>query len=123
MLSSIHPLGERARNNRWAITTTAYLIGSAAGGALVGAAAGAIGQRLGVPTGSAPGATTAALAVAVAVVLAAELLAPRGRWPGPRRQVNEDWFGRYRGWVYGAGFGFQLGTGVSTQITTAAVYG
>jgi sulfite exporter TauE/SafE len=30
--------------------------------------------------------------------------------------------GRYRGWVYGAGFGLQLGTGVVTIVTTAAVY-
>jgi hypothetical protein len=36
--------------------------------------------------------------------------------------VNEEWLGRYRGWVYGAGFGFQLGLGVATIVATAAVY-
>lgn len=28
----------------------------------------------------------------------------------------------YRGWVYGAGFGFQLGLGLVTFITSGAVY-
>ena len=38
------------------------------------------------------------------------------------RQVDENWLNEYRGWVYGLGFGFQLGAGVLTYITTAAVY-
>jgi hypothetical protein len=42
--------------------------------------------------------------------------------PTVRRQVNEDWLHRYRGAVYGVGFGFQLGLGVATIVTTAAVY-
>ena len=60
--------------------------------------------------------------IAVAVAAGAVALELTGRIPGPRRQVNEDWLHRYRGWVYGAGFGFQLGTGVMTIVTTAAVY-
>jgi hypothetical protein len=36
--------------------------------------------------------------------------------------VNEAWLHRYRGWVYGAGFGLQLGLGVTTIVSTAAVY-
>jgi hypothetical protein len=36
--------------------------------------------------------------------------------------VNEDWLGRYRGWVIGVGFGAQLGLGVTTIVSTAAVY-
>ena len=39
----------------------------------------------------------------------------------PRRQVNEDWIGRYRGWVYGAGFGAQLGLGFAVFVMTCAV--
>jgi hypothetical protein len=42
--------------------------------------------------------------------------------PGPRRQVNERWLDEFRGWVYGAGFGAQLGIGVSTVVTSAATY-
>src|SRR4249919_1505358 len=42
--------------------------------------------------------------------------------PSWHRQVNEDWLTQYRGWVYGLGFGVQLGLGVVTIVTTAAVY-
>jgi hypothetical protein len=37
--------------------------------------------------------------------------------------VNEEWLDQFRGWVYGLGFGFQLGMGVATIVTSAAVYG
>ena len=45
-------------------------------------------------------------------------------WSPPfiRRQVNEYWLPRYRGWVYGVGFGWQIGTGVTTYIMTAAIF-
>ena len=39
-----------------------------------------------------------------------------------KRQVNEYWLGRYRAWVYGSGFGWQIGAGVTTYIMTAAVF-
>ena len=42
--------------------------------------------------------------------------------PRHSRQVNEDWFGAYRRWVYASGFGWQIGVGLATYITTAAVY-
>jgi hypothetical protein len=42
--------------------------------------------------------------------------------PIHRRQVNERWLDHYRAWVYGAGFGWQIGTGLATYITTATVY-
>ena len=44
------------------------------------------------------------------------------RLPVHARQVNERWLDAYRPWVYGAGFGFQIGCGLATYITTAAVY-
>jgi hypothetical protein len=44
------------------------------------------------------------------------------RVPGPRRQVNERWLDEFRGWVYGAGFGAQLGLGVTTVVSSAATY-
>ncbi|HEV7196178.1 MAG TPA: hypothetical protein VGN19_09570, partial [Pedococcus sp.] len=46
MLSSISPLGERARNSRWWVTTTAYLVGSLAGGLALGGLAGLVGRLL-----------------------------------------------------------------------------
>jgi hypothetical protein len=42
--------------------------------------------------------------------------------PTVRRQVDERWLHRYRGWVYGLGFGVQLGLGLVTIVITAAVY-
>jgi sulfite exporter TauE/SafE len=112
MLASIHPLGERARNSRFAVTAAAYAVGSVAGGALIGVIAGAVGSWWAPP----------AIVAVGACVAAAWAEASGVRLPGTRRQVNEEWMTRYRGWVYGAGFGFQLGLGVVTIVTTAAVY-
>ena len=69
------------------------------------------------------GSTLAVLvAVAAGAALVAELHLAGARTPTVRRQVNEDWMRRYRGWVYGVGFGFQLGLGVVTVVSTPAVY-
>ena len=116
MLSSIHPLGERARHNRWVITVTAYSLAAVAAGAAVGAGLGWVGSLL--PLGETPqrwGLVTVAL---VAGLLDLTRVAP----PGPARQVNERWIGQYRGWVYGAGFGAQLGLGAATFVVTWGVY-
>ena len=117
MLASITPLGERGRRRRWGTTVTAYVIGSTLGGAAVGALAGALGLLL------LGGVSWDVRIGFVAALLAAGLLLDLlGKVPGPRRQVDESWLDRYRGWVYGAGFGFQLGAGVVTIVTTSAVY-
>lgn len=121
MLSSIHPLGERTRNNRWGITATAFAIGAVAGGAVTGAIAGLVGLAL---SGFVAWSSSQALLIIAVVAIAAAIgdLTLRGRpLPLLRRQVNEEWIGRYRGWVYGVGFGFQLGLGVVTYVTTYAV--
>src|SRR5437763_11647265 len=119
MLSSINPLGERARGNRWGVTAAAYLIGSVAGGLAIGAALGASGMLLGpLPSSARLGA-----AAGVAIVGAgADLARSRLRLPTVHRQVDERWLGRYRGWVYGVGFGAQLGAGVTTIVTSSSVY-
>ena len=125
MLASIHPLGERARHNRWSLTVSAYLAGSAGGGLLAGGAAAAAGWALRAGLGrfrtsSALAAGVVAAAVGAAVAAAVWDLGVRRALP-PLRQVNEDWLGRYRGWVYGVGFGVQLGAGLTTIVTTATV--
>jgi len=116
MLTSITPLGERGRNRRWSRTMVWYTAGSILGGLTGGIAAGGLGAIL--PTsGRLPG---YAVAVVLLLVMADELgwvrLTPLGR-----RQVNEDWLDEYRGWVVGAGFGFQLGLGFTTIVTTLAL--
>ena len=118
MLASIHPLGERARDRRWSVTVSAYLVGSTLGATLLGAALGGLGAVLPLtPT------LTAALVVGLcALALAFDLHLGGLTLPTIRRQVDKDWLDRYRGWVVGVGFGFQLGLGVVTIVTTAAVY-
>lgn len=117
MLTSISPLGERARGNRFWITAAAYAAGSLLGGSAIGAALGALGSPLvaalpdGIPYG-----VLAAGAVAGVVADTAR------RLPTLRRQVDERWLATYRGWVYGFGFGLQLGLGVATIVTASTTY-
>jgi len=122
MLTSITPLGERGRRQRWGLTATAYVAGSTAGGAAVGLALGALGSL--VRSAAAPPATAAigALGALALVGLLLDLRVAGVAVPTVRRQVDETWLASYRGWVYGSGFGFQLGLGVVTIVTTAAVY-
>ena len=118
MLSSIHPLGERARQNRWGITVTAMALGSVGAAAAVGAALGGLGAVIVPFAGDTNGLVVmgaAALAAGVADLM-------RIAVPGPRRQVDETWIGPYRGWVYGGAFGTQLGAGVATYVVTWGVY-
>lgn len=110
MLTSISPVGEATRGQRWWLTAVAYLVGAVLGGSLLGLALGSLGRatlagleeptRLGI--------------LAVAIVVAGALEARDVTLPSWQRQVDERWLDRYRGWVYGLGFGFQLGTGVMT---------
>ena len=121
MLSSIHPLGERARQNRWSATVTAHIVGSAVGGAAFGLLFAGLGLALRA-TGVGE---TARASLVLAVAAAAALVDWRG-WPRwlwrPHRQVDENWINAYRGWVYGGGWGVQLGFGLSTIVTAATVY-
>ena len=121
MLSSISPLGERARASRWSVTVTAYVVGSLMGGAALGALSAAAGSLL--PTAWRSSRLAGVLVAAVLVTgLIVDLLPGGHALPSWRRQVDETWLSRYRGWVYGAGFGLQLGFGVVTIVTSATVY-
>lgn len=117
MLSSITPLGERSRGQRFGVTAASLLLGAAGAAAGLGALLGAVGAAL--PLDAAQRLVT--LAAAAGVGLALDLL-PGRRVPTHLRQVDERWLQRYRGWVYGFGFGVQLGVGVATVVTASAVY-
>lgn len=54
----------------------------------------------------------------IGVALIADLAGIRP--PGPRRQVDENWLSRYRGWVTGLGYGLQLGSGFATIVPAFA---
>jgi hypothetical protein len=118
MLASITPLGERGRRSRWGITITAFALGATVAGAAAGAALGALGS---VALGSV-GVHARLAVLTVALVAAVAVDVRPGAAPGPRRQVDERWLDEFRGWVYGLGFGAQLGVGVTTIVTSAATY-
>lgn len=122
MLASIHPLGERGRGQHYGLTAGSYVAASMVGGAVTGVVLGLVGSL--VFAVAEPSARTlgAVLIGAAGIGLLVEARNPAGRLPSWHRQVNEDWLTRYRGWVYGAGFGFQLGLGFVTFVTTATVY-
>lgn len=104
---------------RWSTTTAWYVAGSALGGAIAGTIAGGLGAAL-----SRTGLSSfVACLIAAVACLAAAVSDFRAVQPVSwRRQVDENWLGRYRGWVIGGGFGVQLGFGLATIVSTAAVY-
>jgi hypothetical protein len=116
MLSSIHPLGERARGNRWSVTISAFTAGAVLGGAAIGAVLGGLGSLV------VPGPNISLLIVGALALIGGGLDLVGIPAPGPARQVNERWIGNLRGSVYGFGFGVQLGSGVSTFIVTWGVW-
>ena len=86
MLSSISPLGERARNSRWWLTTTAYLLGSLAGGLAVGGLAAWLGGLL--PDSVRSSRWTLVVVAALLVVGLVVDLRNRRSVPSWRRQVD-----------------------------------
>lgn len=122
MLSSIHPFGERSRNNSFGRTATAHVVGSTIGGAALGVVAGLLGAGLAAVASLS---ADQRLGIAIAAATVALLFEATGRermLPTRTRQVDENWIQTYRGWVYGGGWGAELGFGVSTIITTSLVH-
>lgn len=115
MLTSISPVGEAARQQRWSTTVAAYTVGSLVAGVAVGALLGLLGSAAPIPSDWAPwllagGGVVGLLADATTGV------------PTLHRQVDRRWLDTYRGWVYGLGFGVQLGTGVATIVPSSVVW-
>src|SRR4051794_23633291 len=116
MLASITPLGQRGRGASWGRTVVAYVVTSVLGGAAMGLALGSIGLAV------LPGHAQWPTIVVGALAFLAALSDLRGRPPSVHRQVDENWLTSYRDWVHGAGFGFQLGLGALTIVTSASLY-
>ena len=121
MLSTITPLAEAGRGHSFRSTSVWFVIGSVAGGLTLGGLMAAIAVSV-----AALGVTTP---VALWMVAGAALIGAASdgrvagfRLPGHDRQVNERWLDQYRSWVYGGGFGWQIGVGLATYIMTAGVY-
>ncbi len=117
MLASINPLGERARNQRYTTTVAAYIVGSTVAGAILGGVLGFVGAPVAGPEVAL---TAVALLAAAGILFDGRRLGTRV--PGPRRQVDENWLVTYRGWVYGAGFGVQVGLALVTIVTASATW-
>lgn len=121
MLSTITPVGEQGRGNRFATTAAWFVAGAIVGGACLGGLAAALAAAVGA---AAPSGDVVAGAAA-AILLAGALIDARVggvRLPGHHRQVNERWLDQFRHGVYGFGFGVQIGSGLATYIMTAGVY-
>ncbi|MEM8705704.1 MAG: hypothetical protein AAGE98_04560 [Actinomycetota bacterium] len=117
MLTSITPLGERARGQRWGVTATALTVGHLVGGVVLGAVMAGLGTLIRLPFDGSFS-TTVQVAVVAAAVVAAAAFDLSGRSLPGRRQVDETWLTTFRGWIYGLGFGVQLGLGFVTVVNT-----
>ena len=121
MLSTITPIGERARGHHFSVTASWFVLGGVLGGLCLGG----IGAGLAVVLGATHLSVVAVGSVAGSGALAGAAFDARFgglHMPGHRRQVNERWLDRYRSGVYGVGFGWQIGTGLGTYLMTAGVY-
>lgn len=121
MLSTITPIGERGRNHRYGVTAAWFIVGAVVGGTTLGAGT----MPLAAAVASLDLSVESRLAIVAAlslVTVASDLHLGGFRLPSHIRQVNETWLDQYRSWVYGGGFGWQIGVGVATYVTTSAVY-
>jgi hypothetical protein len=121
MLSTITPLTERGRGHRFAATAAWFVLGSVAGGALLGSL-GALAALAVRGTGLGPDSRLWLAAIATLVATGFDARVFRPALPHQRRQVDEAWLDEFRPWVYGTGFGAQIGAGLVTYVMSAGVY-
>lgn len=123
MLSSITPFGERSRGHNYVVTAAWFVLGATIGGATLGLAATALSVLASASGFTAHPLVVGSTAAAVALLGMAVDAGVFGHvLPIIRRQVDDAWLSRYRSWVYGTGFGWQIGTGVATYVMTSAVF-
>lgn len=121
MVSALNPMAERGRGHRYWLTAVWYLLGAVAGGAMLGAGCAVL--AVGVSALGLGQELRALLATAAALACwLSDGTLVRWSLPVHPRQVNERWIGRYRRWIYAAGFGVQIGIGFATYVMSATVY-
>ena len=121
MLATITPLAESGRGNRYRSTAAWFVVGSVVGGACFGGVMALL--AIGVHALDLSALTAGVIGLgATAVVLVSDSRVVAWSLPVHHRQVNERWLDRFRPWVYGAGFGWQIGCALATYIMTGAVY-
>jgi hypothetical protein len=120
MLSQITPMAEAGRHQKFTRTASWFVAGAVLGGVTLGAAIAVVAiaiAALGMEQGT-------ALALIAGCAFAAAAVDANLFGFGPPflpRQVDEAWLSKYRAWVYGGGFGWQIGAGVTTYVMTTAV--
>jgi hypothetical protein len=124
MLSSLTPLAERGRGHRYRATA---LAGSSSAGSSAGARSAARPPSWPSESVKALGPSDERRTLAswrrwrLLIASASDLEFFGFRMPIHHRQVNERWLDQFRAWVYGTGFGLQIGSGLATYIMTAAL--
>ena len=120
MLSQITPMAEAGRGQKFARTASWFIAGAVLGGLTLGCAIAGRRTRVAAPPDSVtPPRSRSSCCAFVGATVDTNVLGFGP--PFLRRQVNEDWLSKYRSWVYGGGFGWQIGVGVTTYVMTAAV--
>jgi MFS family permease len=122
LLASITPLGERGRNSHWSVTSSALIVGATAGGLVLGGLCGLVGHETVHRVTANTNVPTFTLAAAAALACAFDFGVFGLEIPAVRRQVSKEWLTEFRGWVYGLGFGVQLGIAFATIVTSALTY-
>lgn len=120
MLSQITPMAEAGRRRKFGRTASWFVAGAVLGGLTLGSAI-AAGAVAFAASGLDHTAAIAAVACCAFVGATVDTQVLGFGPPFLRRQVNQDWLVNYRSWVYGGGFGWQIGVGVTTYVMTAAV--
>jgi hypothetical protein len=121
MLASITPLSEIGRGHRYRTTASWFVVGATLGGATLGGAMAALALAFHAMVLTPREVSTIAVGAAI-VTVASDTGLGGFHLPVHHRQVNERRLDQFRPWVYGAGFGWQIGAGLATYIVTAAVY-
>jgi hypothetical protein len=121
MLSTITPIAEAGRGHNFRTTSLWFVIGSIGGGLTLGGLMAGLAIWA-ADSGFSPAAASSVITMAALVTAASDGRVASLRLPAHDRQVNERWLDQYRSWVYGIGFGWQIGTGLGTYIMTAGVY-
>jgi hypothetical protein len=97
------------------VTCAWFVTGAVLGGLVLGAGTAVLALLVG-------GLPAWVALVAIAVAVASDLRLGGFALPVHPRQVAESWLRTYRPWVYGLGFGVQIGVGFATYVMTAATY-
>jgi MFS family permease len=121
MLSTITPIAERAKGHRYRWSAGWFILGATVGGGVLGLLLGVL-SMLGGQVDLSPRSRLVMAAAVALLAVAADARLGGLRLPERPRQVDASWVDTLRPWAYAGGYGFQLGTAVSTYVMSNAIY-